>query len=76
MGQNQQNLRQIQTVISQARNKLFTNFQRLEPSTIHGHMVWVEKRDKGRVKKWGAKYYYYYYVKLWLWKQSNFGHEA
>ena len=34
MGQNQQNLRQ--TAISQAKNKLFTNFQRLESTTIHG----------------------------------------
>ena len=36
MGQNQQNLRHIQTAISQAKNKLFTNFQRLESTTIHG----------------------------------------
>ena len=53
MGQNQQNPRQLETAISEARNKLLRNFQRLELSTIHVHMVCVQKSDKGRVKKWG-----------------------
>ena len=53
MGQNQQNLGHLQTPISQARNKLLTNFQRLKPSTTHGHMMCVQKSDMKRVKKWG-----------------------
>ena len=48
--QNQQNLRHLQTVISQVRNKLLTNFQRLESTTIHGHMVCVQKSDMGMTK--------------------------
>ena len=47
------NLRQLQTAISQARNRLLTNFQRLESTTIHGHIVCVQKSDKGMTKKWG-----------------------
>ena len=54
MGQNQQNLRQLQTTISEARNNLLTNFQRLVLITIHVHMVCVQKSDKERVKN-GAK---------------------
>ena len=42
---------QHQTAISQARNKLLTNFQRLESTTMDGHMVCVQKSDNGRVKK-------------------------
>ena len=53
MGQNQQNLRQLQTTISEARNNLLTHFQRLVSTTIHVHMVCVQKSDKERVKKWG-----------------------
>ena len=51
MGQNQQNLRQLQTAISQAGNKLLTNFQSLESTTKHGHMVCVQKSDMGMTKK-------------------------
>ena len=53
MGQNQQNLRQLETAISEARNKLLTNFQRPVSTTIHGHMVCVKKSDMGMTKKWG-----------------------
>ena len=53
MGQKCQNLRQLQTSISQARNKLLTNFQRLESTTRHGHMGCVQKSDMGMTKKWG-----------------------
>ena len=38
MGQKWHNLRQLQTAISQARNKLLTNFQKLESTARHGHM--------------------------------------
>ena len=51
MGQKYQNLRQLQTAISQARNRLLTNFQRLESTTIHGHMVCVQKSDMVMTKK-------------------------
>ena len=44
------NLGQLQTAISHARNKLLTNFQRLESTTIHGHMVCVQKSDMGMTK--------------------------
>ena len=37
MGQKYQNLRHLQTAVYQARNKHLTNFERLEPTTIHGH---------------------------------------
>ena len=37
MGQKYQNLRQLQTAISQARNKLLTYFQRLESTARHGN---------------------------------------
>ena len=53
MGQNQQNLGQLQNAISQARNELLINFQRLQSSTIHGHMVCVQKSDMVMTKKWG-----------------------
>ena len=36
MGQKYQNLRLLKTAISQARNKLLTNFQRLESTNLHG----------------------------------------
>ena len=48
-----QNQEQLQTAISQARNKLLTNFQRLESTTRHGHMGCVQKSDMGMTKKWG-----------------------
>ena len=48
-----QNLGHLQTAISQARKKLLTNFQRLESTTMDGHMVCVQKSDIERVKKWG-----------------------
>ena len=51
MGQKCQNLGHLQTAISQARNKLLTNFQRLESTTIHVHMMYDQKSDMGRVKK-------------------------
>ena len=41
MGQNQQNLRHHQTAISQARNKLLINFERLGSTTRHGHMRYL-----------------------------------
>ena len=41
-----QNLGHLHTTISQARNKLLTNFQRLQSTTVHGHMVCVKKSDK------------------------------
>ena len=50
MGQKYQNLEHLQTAISQARNQLLTNFQRLESTTIHGHMVCVQKSDMGMTK--------------------------
>ena len=50
MGQKYQNLRHLQTVISQGRNKLLTNFQRLESTTRHGHMGCVQKSDMGMTK--------------------------
>ena len=53
MRQKCQNLEHPQTSISQARNKLLTNFQRLESTTMDGHMVCVQKSDIERVKKWG-----------------------
>ena len=53
MRQNQQNLGHLQTSISQGRNKVFTNFQRLESTTRHGHMGCVQKSDMGMTKKWG-----------------------
>ena len=53
MGQKYQNLRHLQTAIFQARNKLLTNFQRLESTTRHGHMGCVQKSDMGMTKKWG-----------------------
>ena len=53
MGQKYQNLRHLQTAISQAGNKLLTNFQRLESTTRHGHMRCVKKSDMGMTKKWG-----------------------
>ena len=53
MGQKCQNLRHLQTAIYQARNKLLTNFQRLELTTIDGHMGCVQKSDMGMTKKWG-----------------------
>ena len=52
MGQKYQNLGHLQTAISQARNKLLTNFQRLQSTTRHGHMVCVQKSDMGMTKKW------------------------
>ena len=48
-----QNVRHLQTAISQARNKLLTNFQRLTSTTMHEHMVCVQKSDMGMTKKWG-----------------------
>ena len=48
-----QNLRQLETAIYEARNKLLTNFQRLESTTIHGDMRCVKISNKGRVKKCG-----------------------
>ena len=65
MGQNQQNLGHFQTTMSQARNKLLTNFQRLESTTIHGHMVCVKKSDMGMTKKWGK------INKIWAPSSSN-----
>ena len=64
-----QNLGHLQTAISQVRNKLLTNFQRLESTTIHGHMVCVQKSDKERVKKWGKStkirsYFKFQFIKL------------
>ena len=53
--QKYQNLGHLQTAIYQARNKLLTNFQRLESTTIHGHMRCVKISDKGRVKKWSKR---------------------
>ena len=50
MRQKYQNLRLLQTAISQGRNKLLTNFQRLESTTIHGHMVCVQKSDMKMTK--------------------------
>ena len=50
MGQKCQNLGHLQTTISQARNKLLTNFQRLKSTTIHGHMRCVKKSDMGMTK--------------------------
>ena len=41
-----QNLRQLQIVISQARNKLLTNFQRLQSTAIHVLMMCVKTRRK------------------------------
>ena len=51
--QKYQNLGHLQTAIYQARNKLLTNFQRLESTTRHGHMVCVQKSDMGMTKKRG-----------------------
>ena len=59
MGQKCQNLRQLQTAISQARNKLLTNFQRLELTTRHGHMGCVQKSDMGMTEKRGKS------AKIW-----------
>ena len=59
MGQKYQNLGHLQTAISQASNKLLRNFQRLESTTIHGHMMCVQKSDMERVKKWGKS------TKIW-----------
>ena len=53
MRQKYPNKELLQTPISQARNKLLTNFQRLESTTLHGHMVCVQKSDMGMTKKWG-----------------------
>ena len=50
MVQKCQNVRQLETAIYQARNKLLTNFQRLESTTIHGDMRCVKISNKGRVK--------------------------
>ena len=47
-----QNLGHLQTAISQARNKLLTNFQRLQSTTRHGHMVCVQKSDMGTGFVW------------------------
>jgi len=52
MRQKCQNLGHLQTAISQARNKLLTNFQRLQSTTRHGHMVCVQKSDMGMPKNW------------------------
>merc|ERR1711983_320586 len=52
--QKYQNMRHLQTAIYQARNKLLTNFQRLESSTIHGDMRCVKISNKERSKR-GAK---------------------
>ena len=59
MGQKYQNLGQLQTAIPQARNKLLTNFQKLESTTTHVHMVCVLKSDMEGVKKWGKS------TKIW-----------
>ena len=59
MGQKYQNLGQLQTAIPEARNKLLTNFQRLEATTTHVHMVCVQKSDMGMTKKWGKS------TKIW-----------
>ena len=59
MGQKCQNLRHHQTAISHARNKLLTKFQRLESTTMHGHMMCVQKSDMGMTKKWGKS------TKIW-----------
>ena len=56
MRQKYQNLRQLQTAIFQARNKLLTNFQRLESTTRHGHMESVQKSNMGMTKKVRQKY--------------------
>ena len=48
-------MRQLYTAIYQARNKILINFQRLESTTIHGHMRCVKISDKGRVKKWSKR---------------------
>merc|ERR1711983_291496 len=53
--QKYQNLGHLQTAIYQARNKLLTNFQNLESSTIHGHMRCVKISNKRRVKKWSKR---------------------
>ena len=53
MGQICQNMRQLQTAIYQARNKLLTNFQRLESTTIGVHIRSVKISGKWKVKKWG-----------------------
>ena len=45
MGQKYQNLGHPQTAISQARNKILKNFQSLESTTRHGHIVCVQKSD-------------------------------
>ena len=42
MRQKYQHLRHLQTAISQVTNKLLTNFQRLESTTIHGHLMCVQ----------------------------------
>ena len=59
MRQKYQNLRHLQSAISQARNMLLTNFQRLQSTTRHGHMVCVQKSDMGMTKKWGKS------AKIW-----------
>ena len=52
VGQKCQNMRQLETAIYQAGNKLLTNFQRLQSTTRHGHMVCVQKSDMGMTKNW------------------------
>ena len=59
MGQKCQNLGHLQTAISQARNKVLTNFQRQQSTTRQGHMVCVQKSDMGMTKKWGKS------AKIW-----------
>ena len=63
--QKYQNLGHLQTAISQARNKLLTNFQRLESTTIHGHMRCVKISNKRRVKKC-QNHSKFNFVYLWL----------
>ena len=48
-------LRRLKITISQTRNKLFTKFERLESTTIHGHMLCVQKTDNGMTNKWGKR---------------------
>ena len=43
-----QNLGHLQTAISQARNKLLTNFQRLQSTTIHYTLIWVTLSESFR----------------------------
>ena len=48
-----QNLGHLQAAISQARNMLLTNIQRLQSTARHGHM------DIGMRKRWGKS------AKIW-----------